>query len=326
MPYDGSSTTILGHLVSGAETNYGRLTGRQPASMVNPLYGQYRGFTNQYGFGEAGIQNYAQQIVAANPNATIGDFYGGYFGGTGNPARASTSLFGNWAQGPAAQRNWNRVLAQNGYSPSDPLSNFVGQPIGSQIGTGPPDGSAGLPAGPTPAITDGSAGGPGFTQEMPGQASPDVQDGSAGGPGFTQGGQGGASGLPPSYTPGGPDVQTPGGTFSPGWASTGDLPGGGATTTAPGGQSPQGGQPQSGQQGQGIPIQLGFQPPLQQATQSWVDEAVSRTGKAFTNALSNVFGDWTSYFKRGFLLLFGLLLVIAALALMGLKTVEKAKG
>ena len=320
MPYDGSSTTILGHLVSGAETNYGRLTGAQPASMVNPLYGQYRGFTSQYGFGEAGIQNYAQRIVAANPQATIGDFYGGYFGGTGNPARASTALFGNWAQGPAAQRNWNRVLAANGYSPSDPLSNFVGQPIGSQIGTGPPDATSGLPAGPTPQITDGSAGGPGFAQQGQGfQTSPDVQDGSAGGPGFAQAG-GGGSGI----------ISTPGGDF----IRTGDLPGGGATTgagngsTTPGGQpgATGQGQPQAGGQQAGIPIQLGFQPPLQQATQSWVDEAVSRTGKAFTNALSNVFGDWTSYFKRGFLLLFGLLLVIAALALMGFKTVETPSG
>ena len=149
MPYDGRSTTILGNLISGAETRYGAVTSSQPASMTNPLYGQYRGFMSQYGDGEAGIQNYAQQVVAANPNATLGDFYGGYFGGTGNPGKASTSLFGNWAQGPAAQSNWNGVLAANAYSANQPLSGFVGQPIGSQIASGPADTSSGISAGST---------------------------------------------------------------------------------------------------------------------------------------------------------------------------------
>jgi hypothetical protein len=136
--------------------------------------------------------------------------------------------------------------------------------------------ASGSPAG----ITDGSAGGDGFSQS-----------GFGGG---VAGGAGGASG-------------TGAGTSS----GTGSAAGG----TSPGTQA-------AG--GQGIPIQLGLQPPTTQAIGGWVQGAETATGAAFKTALSNIFGDWTSYFLRGFLLLFGVLLVIAALWIMGSSELRKA--
>jgi hypothetical protein len=141
---------------------------------------------------------------------------------------------------------------------------FVGSPT-----TLDASGGSGLPAG----ITDGSAGGDGFSQS-----------GFGGG---LAAGTGGASGA---------------GTSS----GTGSTPG----TQAAGGQ--------------GIPIQLGLQPPTTQAIGGWVQSAETATGAAFKTALSNIFGDWTSYFLRGFLLLFGVLLVIAALWIMGSSELRKA--
>lgn len=124
-------TTLLGNLIGSVESGNALPDGpwTRPGTSqtyTNGLFQQFSGFSNQYGSGEAGLTNYANQVLAANPNATLGDLYGGYFGGTGNPANASTSLFGNWgAAGTQASANWDRTLSQNGYSQSTPLASVL---------------------------------------------------------------------------------------------------------------------------------------------------------------------------------------------------------
>jgi hypothetical protein len=109
-------SNIIAQLESGG-TGQG-----QPASMVNPLYGQYGGFTSQYGSGAAGVDNYANQMLAANPNATLGDFYAGYAQGTGNPANPP-SLATLQANYPSY---YNNLVNNSGVPISTPLASLVG--------------------------------------------------------------------------------------------------------------------------------------------------------------------------------------------------------
>ena len=74
-------TDLVARLESSSSTNEGAVGG-----YVNYRYQQFPGFANQYGSGAAGVENYASQVLAANPNATFGDFYSGYVLNTGNPA------------------------------------------------------------------------------------------------------------------------------------------------------------------------------------------------------------------------------------------------
>lgn len=115
--------------------------------MVNPTYGQYSQYVSQYGSGAAGVDNYAQQVLAANPNATLGDFYSGYVGGTGNPAN-TPGLAALQSQYPDA---YNNLLANAGVDANTPLSSLVGpSSLAQDTVTGAPlDSSAGLAAGPS---------------------------------------------------------------------------------------------------------------------------------------------------------------------------------
>lgn len=116
----------------------------QNPTMVFPEFGQYRGFVQQYGGGVEGINNYAQQTLAANPNATFGDFYAGYVRGTGTPGAFSLSdLQAVNAGGQSGAQGAFTNLMNNSPIPANaPLSDFV-TPSG-QIAQGPDVGGQGF--------------------------------------------------------------------------------------------------------------------------------------------------------------------------------------
>lgn len=114
-------TSLIAQIVAQLESGGGTYASQQPASMANPTYGQYSAFVKQYGSGAAGVDNFAQQILSYNPNATLGDFYSTYVLGTGSPSYLhSTSELES--QYPSAYQN----LASNaGVSLDTPLSQLV---------------------------------------------------------------------------------------------------------------------------------------------------------------------------------------------------------
>src|SRR4029077_6810146 len=116
----------------------------QNPTMVFPEFGQYRGFVQQYGGGEAGINNFAQQTLAANPNATFGDLYAGYVRGTGTPGAFSLSdLAAVNSGGQAGAQGAFSNLMNNSPIPADtPLSQLVSG-NGSIASNGVADGGGG---------------------------------------------------------------------------------------------------------------------------------------------------------------------------------------
>jgi hypothetical protein len=131
-------SNLIGQVESGGRLPDGPWT--RPGTnqtYANGLYQQFQPFVNSYGFGAAGIDNYASKLLAANPNATLNDYYGEYFGGTGTPGALGAGGYSLWGQnGVDAQNNWARTLSANGYSPSTPLASIVGQD-GSSYSPGP---------------------------------------------------------------------------------------------------------------------------------------------------------------------------------------------
>jgi hypothetical protein len=140
---------------------------------ANGLYQQYPAFAKQYGVGESGIQNYARQVLKANPNATFGDFYGGYVTGTGNPATAKLQNLLTTTQ-PGARGAYANLMRNSPINASTPLAELIGgsapggdtklgyaqddktpQAVLSRAANGQPPG--GLP----PAITQGAQPSPG---------------------------------------------------------------------------------------------------------------------------------------------------------------------
>jgi hypothetical protein len=112
----------ISQIIAVLESGGGMFAGQQPASMVDPVYGQYAAFANQYGSGPAGVDNYAAQVLALNPNATFGEFYSSYVLGTGNPA-VLFSPSDLQAQYPSA---YNNMLHNAGVAPDTPLAAVVG--------------------------------------------------------------------------------------------------------------------------------------------------------------------------------------------------------
>lgn len=127
--------SAISNIVANLESGNGAYNSSQPSSMVDPTYGQYSGFTSQYGSGAAGVDNYASQVLAHNPNATLGDFYSGYVLGTGNPG-STPGVGALQNQYPAAYSN---LVTNSGYSPDTPLATLVG----NNAATGPTDYSTG---------------------------------------------------------------------------------------------------------------------------------------------------------------------------------------
>lgn len=134
--------SALSQVVGSLESSNGANNASQPAAMANPTYGQYTGFVSQYGSGAAGVDNYASQVLANNPNATLGDFYASYVTNTGNPAN-TTSLAQLQVENPDA---YNNLINNAGFNPSTPLSSLVET---SNLSNGPTDASSGLAAGST---------------------------------------------------------------------------------------------------------------------------------------------------------------------------------
>jgi hypothetical protein len=116
-----ANNSSLSDIVARLESGGGANVAGQPASMVNPTYGQYAGFTTQYGSGAAGVDNYAYQVLADNPNATLGDFYASYVLGTGNPANLS-SASDLQAKYPSA---YNNLVKNAGVGLNTPLSSLI---------------------------------------------------------------------------------------------------------------------------------------------------------------------------------------------------------
>lgn len=139
--------SALSDIVANIESSGGANVASQPASMVNPTYGQYGQFVTQYGSGAAGVDNYASQVLAANPNATLGDFYSGYALNTGNPAN-TPGLGTLQSQYPSY---YNNLVNNAGVDVNTPLSQLVGPSSASldAINGVPLDSSSSLAAGPS---------------------------------------------------------------------------------------------------------------------------------------------------------------------------------
>jgi hypothetical protein len=134
-------STILGGIIfqleggaAGAPQGPGvvNLSGGGVENFVNEAFGQHAGFANEYGSGETGVLNYAQQMLAANPNATVGQFYASYNQGTGNPANI-TSLSTLASANPGAYNNFTQNAGQ--YA-NTPLASVIGNGTASGLGSG----------------------------------------------------------------------------------------------------------------------------------------------------------------------------------------------
>ena len=111
----------ISKIVAQLESGGGVFAGQQPASMVDPVYGQYTAFASQYGSGAAGVDNFAQQVLLHNPQATLGDFYSSYVLSTGNPANLA-SVSDLAAEYPSA---FNNLVNNAGVNPDTPLASLV---------------------------------------------------------------------------------------------------------------------------------------------------------------------------------------------------------
>lgn len=97
---------------------------------ANFRYQQFPAFVKQYGTGADGVLNYAKQVLAANPNATFGDMYGGYVTGTGNPATAKMANLQTTTQ-PGAQGAYGNLVRNSPIDPRTPLSQLIGTQVAS---------------------------------------------------------------------------------------------------------------------------------------------------------------------------------------------------
>lgn len=141
----------LADMVAQLESGGGKYNNLQPASMVNPTYGQYSGFVNQYGYGATGVDNFAQATLTANPNATVGDFYASYVLGTGKPGQYSWSDLQSTTV-PGARGAANNFLNNSGVDPNTPLSSYINQ---GTMSSGVTDNAAGGTAAYDPSTVSG---------------------------------------------------------------------------------------------------------------------------------------------------------------------------
>lgn len=347
--------SALATIFAGAESNYGAAAGRQPASMIDPTYGQYSGFVNQYGSGAAGVDNYAQQVIAANPNASIGDVYAGYFANTGTPGSAYNSfstLSAGGFTGPGltyttqtqAARNITNVAAANGYDVNAPAASLYS--------------GAYTPSSPD---TTGMAGAGTDGIDTTGITAPDdygmIDDSSfsspttigASGLGPGSGGAGVTASDPYGLGVGTPGLDLPGtggGYFGGGASSAGDGgylgggssagTGGSGAVTVSGGAGTSGGPDATSTSGStstappgtsmldivgAVPTALSTG--LAAIGQN-INNAYSTAVNQATTGLGAMFANATNLFERGALIFFGILLVVVALAMLGLHGAAKS--
>lgn len=127
--------SAISNFVWGLESSYGKgadLNRQRNPHMVDYDYGQYGGFAHDYGTGSQGVDNYAAKVLAANPHATLGDFYSSYVLNTGNPSQLSTpdDLKAN---NPMYYANLQKQLATHGYNFNTPLSSLTGSGGNQQV-------------------------------------------------------------------------------------------------------------------------------------------------------------------------------------------------
>lgn len=126
LPQNGASLTDA---VAKLESSNSPVNG--PAGgYANYRFQQFPAFVKQYGSGEDGVLNYARQVLAANPNATFGDMYGGYVTGTGNPATARAASLQTTTQ-PGAQGAYANLVRNSPIDPNTPLSQLVTSQVAS---------------------------------------------------------------------------------------------------------------------------------------------------------------------------------------------------
>lgn len=127
--------SAISHFVSGIESSYGKaahVNQQNNPTMVDYTYGQYPAFGKQYGTGASGVDNYAQQVLKANPNATLGDFYSGYVLGTGDPSKLPGADALRDKQ-PTYYNNLVNVAKSSGYGLDTPLSSLMGNTSGNMV-------------------------------------------------------------------------------------------------------------------------------------------------------------------------------------------------
>jgi len=90
--------------------------------LADPYYGQQAGWINQFGKGAAGINNFAGQVLGANPSATVGDLYANYAGGF-----SPTSHTFPWLQSvePSYAHNFNTNSPVPANTPINAYDPFV---------------------------------------------------------------------------------------------------------------------------------------------------------------------------------------------------------
>ena len=128
LPGGGGLAQIIGQAESGNNPN-ASLVDYAGNRSVNAQYQQSQAYVSQYGSGEQGITNQAQQLLAGNPNATLGTFYSLYNHGQALPWDQYSQMF------PEQAANFSRALSMYGASPSSPLSSYLGA-IGGAGGVG----------------------------------------------------------------------------------------------------------------------------------------------------------------------------------------------
>lgn len=180
------------HAAIGRLETSGRGINGPNGRFANELYQQYPAFAKQYGVGESGINNYARQVLKANPNATFGDLYGGYVTGTGDPAAARMQNLLMTTQ-PGARGAYANLMRNSPIDPNTPLSSLIGGtgqgPMAyAADNTNPPYATMDrIAKGLPPAIAQGPGPGPGAqsaslqapgagpTAGLPGQVPDDGQ-------------------------------------------------------------------------------------------------------------------------------------------------------
>ncbi len=331
MPYS------LPDMVAKLESNFGAANASQPSSMVNPTYGQYGGFVQQYGSGPAGVNNFASSLLQANPNATVGDFYAGYVRGTGTPGQYSWQdlVNVNSSGQRGAEGAATNFLNNSGYDPNTPLSSVMGG--SGNLAQGPIDQSSGLAAGSslgnydTLSVTNNNANlfGEDFSGRFTGTSINDPSASLYTDPnaiGYNTGvGFGGNGILPSSFDQPAnvlPTTNVSGGGATiqqavdagPDAATSGGAPGSsGDATTGAGGGSISG-------TGFGTPIQIGPEPGWSQLVSSAVQDVEKAFGKgtasvvkAAQGGLSNVLTSVEDWFVRWGLVALGVVIIVAAL-------------
>lgn len=309
----------IAEAIAQLESGGGRDIASQPSRMVNPLYGQYSGFVNQYGSGEAGINNFAAQTLAANPNATFGDLYAGYVRGTGIPGQYSLSDLQAVNSGgqQGAQGAFTNLMNNSPIPANTPLSQLISG-SGTTLADGPPSQGQGFNftnADVSPATDTQFPPSSSFDQRFTGQTDisnnanqllfdPSMNAGST-----TSGFNG--SGILSSNLQGQGTASVAQAAAAPDASQTASQAASSAGTGSSGTISGT---------GSGVQVQIGPQPGLTSLVQSAVQSAESAFGQGMQKVLSSALSSITNYFgiTGNLFVRFGLILlgvVIVAVAL-----------